>query len=423
MDLNRGMSLSLLAATLRIVPDPVWFKDTKCRYVFCNEAYEAFSGFSSQDIVGKTDYDLFSRDIADVIVKHDMQAMLSFTPIAVWRTFYGKNESAWIDTVVTKLAVRDESGLLMGVLCMRRTAVAPDDEDARNPDNKQVTSTEAQTFETPQAPAVVTHSDEKYALEADIRRGIDANEFTTFFQPKIDLSCNRIVGAEALVRWKHPKRGHIPPSMFLPMAEATGLILPINELVLGNACQLVSEWNTQSQVPHTVSVNLSYTPMVDGSLLPDLMEMLKAQNCSPNVLEFEITEALINTHSHVIEEVLMHFHDIGIGIVIDDFGSGHLDFTHLMRLPIKTLKIDRVFVKNVDDNPKASALLHAMVAMTHELGMEAVAEGVETLLDRNRVKDAGCDVAQGYYWSKPLAKEEFLEWTRNFTSDASRKIG
>jgi EAL domain-containing protein (putative c-di-GMP-specific phosphodiesterase class I) len=416
MDVKEDMSLSLLMAALEIVPEPLWFKDTKCRYMFCNAAYEAFCGMSCHDIVGKTDYDLFPRDVADVIVKHDMQAMLSSTPIAIERPFYGKDGASWTSTIVTKFAVKDECGKLIGILSMHRSTASPNGQNtveiSRDPAPAEKGHPDAAII----APVAVSRTDRHYTLEDDIRRGIKAGEFTTFFQPKINLTRNDVIGAEALIRWKHPKRGHIPPSMFLPMAEATGLIVPITDLVLGEACQMVSAWNAATGVHHTVSVNLSYTPLVDPAFLETVTEMLTRNDCCADVLDFEITEALINTHAGVIDDPLMQLHKSGIGIVIDDFGSGYLGFTHLSHLPIKTLKIDRVFVKNIEDTPKGSALLRAMVAMAHELGMEAIAEGVETLVDRNRVKDAGCDVAQGYYWCKPLPRADFMAWTQDFVS-------
>ncbi len=421
-DCEQDFFLDVLHAVFDIVSDPIWLKDTRCRYLLCNAAFEAFSGFSEQEIIGKTDHDLFSRTIADAIVKNDMQAMLSAHPVETRRPFYTKEGQEWNDVVTVKTAVKSASRELTGVLSIRKlprvqnreAAVAFDDTQKAATDSGSGAAAELKT-------APLQLQDSGYRLEDDIRRGIEAGEFTTFFQPKICLASNRIVGAEALIRWKHPRRGHIPPSMFLPMAEATGLILPISDLVLDDACAFVSAWNTQSGHSHTVSVNLSCAPLVDTTFLNRVRALPDAHHCNPNVLEFEITEALINAHSHAIEDSLMALHTMGVGIVIDDFGSGHLGFTHLAHLPIKTLKIDRVFVKNIEDNPRAASLLRAMVAMAHELGMDAVAEGVETPVDRNRAKDAGCDVAQGYYWCRPLARDDFMAWTQAFASENSYK--
>lgn len=248
----------------------------------------------------------------------------------------------------------------------------------------------------------------RLAVENDLRHALERGEFLLHFQPQLDLRTGGIVGLEALVRWRHPQRGLVPPSEFIPAAEETGLIGPIGEWVLREACSQARAWRDAGHAQLQVAVNCSAPQFQREGFVEAVRRVLDATGLPPERLDLEITETVIVHHS---EEVIARFQaldDMGVRIAIDDFGIGYSSLSYLKRFAVHQLKIDQSFVRDIHSDPDDAAIVSAIIAIAHSLGLEVVAEGVETAEQLAFLRALGCDAAQGYYFSKPLPADEFL---------------
>ena len=250
---------------------------------------------------------------------------------------------------------------------------------------------------------------ERLTLENDLRRAVQREELVLHYQPQIDAATGEIAGVEALVRWQHPDLGLIPPARFIPIAEETGLIVPIGEWVLQEACARAKSWSRAGGPPLAVSVNLSSRQFHQEKMLKAVTGALEASGLDARSLVLEITESSLMHDPDDAVVTLCLLHNMGIRIAIDDFGTGYSSLNHLKRFPLDFLKIDRAFVAEVTDNPEDAAIIKAIIAMAHSLRLKVVAEGVETERQCNFLRAIGCDQMQGYFLAKPLAAEEFAE--------------
>ncbi|MDH4127519.1 MAG: EAL domain-containing protein [Spirochaetota bacterium] len=258
---------------------------------------------------------------------------------------------------------------------------------------------------------------ERLDIEISLRRGLERDEFILYYQPQIDMNDGRIIGAEALLRWNPSKRGLVPPDKFIPLAEETGLIIPISEWVLNTACeQSISLYNKGYHL--RMSINLSSLQFKQKDFLNEIKKIIKKTNIDPNYLEFEITESVLIHDVEKTVKTLREFKNMGIKNAIDDFGTGYSSLSYLKRFPIDTLKIDQSFVRDINTNPDASAIVNAIISMGHSLNMKVVAEGVENYEQYKFLRDNFCDIAQGYYLSKPLPADEFF----NFLQEKQKLI-
>ena len=246
----------------------------------------------------------------------------------------------------------------------------------------------------------------RFALESDLHHALDRQEFQVYYQPQIDLKTQTLAGAEALMRWFHPVRGNISPAHFIPIAEATDLMVPIGEWVLRTACQQIQRW---PHYPATarISVNLSPRQFAAPNLLQTIMQVLAETGLPPHRLELEITETVLIQDANLAQRLLREMKDSGIHIAIDDFGVGYSSLQYLSQFALSTLKIDRCFVNHLGSRPKNQTLVAAMIKIAHDLGLQVVAEGVETEADLACLQSLDCDIAQGYWYSPPLAIEAF----------------
>jgi diguanylate cyclase (GGDEF)-like protein/PAS domain S-box-containing protein len=251
------------------------------------------------------------------------------------------------------------------------------------------------------------HSLEHLEMESDLRRALERNEFLLHYQPKVDVVSGRITGMEALVRWQHPGKGLIPPLQFIPLAEETGLIVPIGEWVLKTACARNKSWHEQGLPPLRVAVNLSARQFAHEGLLQDVENILHETGLDPTLLELEITESLVMQNPARAVKRLNELKAMGIHLSIDDFGTGYSSLSNLKHFPIETLKIDRSFIRDLPADADDSAITLAILAMAHSLKLKVIAEGVETVEQLNFLRDHLCDEVQGYYFSKPLSELEF----------------
>ena len=246
---------------------------------------------------------------------------------------------------------------------------------------------------------------ERLALGGELGRALDEEELLLFYQPKISLSSGRIIGVETLVRWLHPRRGLLPPSEFMPFAERTGLIRPLSHYVLERAIRQCSVWQTAAIDIH-VAVNLTMHDLVDAELPTDVATLLAEAGLPPERLEVEITESAIMSDPFRVRQALLHLSELGVRIAIDDFGTGYSSLGYLKRLPVDELKIDRSFVIAMATNANDATIVRSTIDLGRNLGLTVVAEGVERGETLERLKELGCDVAQGYVMGQPAPAEE-----------------
>jgi diguanylate cyclase (GGDEF)-like protein len=249
----------------------------------------------------------------------------------------------------------------------------------------------------------------RLGLEKDLRRALERQEFLLHYQPRIDLTSNRITGMEALVRWQHPERGLVQPLEFIPLAEETGLILPIGEWVLRTACAQNRAWQQAGLPALRVSVNLSACQLRQADLINRIGRILTETGLKPEYLELEITESVLMVDIQSTLQILTAIREKGITLAMDDFGTGYSSLSYLKLFPLDYVKIDRSFVRDMTQNPNDAALVRTIIAMTENLNLHSVAEGVETAEQLAFLRRYGCKVVQGYYFSPPVPAEEFVK--------------
>lgn len=253
-------------------------------------------------------------------------------------------------------------------------------------------------------------------LETDLRHAVDRNEFVVHYQAIRSLSTGETVGFEALVRWIHPTRGMISPAEFIPVAEETGLIVPIGWTVLNEACKQMKEWRDRMQVTNGlfVSVNLSTGQFAQPGLVASIIHVLRETGLDPSALKLEITESVVIQSPESANEILRQLRALGIRVAIDDFGTGYSSLAYLLRYPIDTLKIDRSFISGLGSGISNSAIVETIVTLAHTLGMDVIAEGVETQEQLDHLRLLNCESAQGFLFAKPTAHSEaFGQVTRS----------
>lgn len=246
-------------------------------------------------------------------------------------------------------------------------------------------------------------------MEANMRRALDKNEFFIEYQPQVRLVTNRAVGVEALVRWKHPALGVIPPDQFIPLAEETRLILPLGEWVMRSVFEQCVLWNQRGCLPFRVGINVSGRQFAQDDFLDIVCRLLNETGADPQWLEFEITESVLMRDVDVAIATLNRLRKLGINLVIDDFGTGYSSLSYLKSLPITRLKIDKSFISDLQSNANDRAIVEATIAMAKRLDLEVTAEGVETEVQYGFVQESDCDEVQGFYFSKPLSVDEVQE--------------
>jgi diguanylate cyclase (GGDEF)-like protein len=254
-------------------------------------------------------------------------------------------------------------------------------------------------FETAMHAAVV----ERVQLEQDMHRALEANEFVVHYQPVISLATGRIAGLEALIRWQHPTKGLLPPLEFLPLAEQTGLIVPIGTWVLNHACRQARTWKDRfADRPFTMSVNLSPTQLVQPNLVDVVKAALRSSGLAPGDLVLELTEGVMVDDATVTVDRLHELKALGVQLAVDDFGTGYSSLSYLRRLPIDILKIDKMFIDSIADGPTEAEFARSIISLAHNLHLETVAEGVEEADQVTCLRDLGCNLAQGYRFARPL---------------------
>jgi len=255
---------------------------------------------------------------------------------------------------------------------------------------------------------------EHLQLAGELRHGIEQNELILYYQPKIDINDKRIIGVESLVRWQHPDKGFMAPSLFIPMAEQTGLIHSLTYWVLNEALAQVARWHQQG-LELVIAVNLAVQNLLDAQIVDVVAKGMQDWEVEPSWLMFEITESGLMADPVRALKTLQKFHAMGIRLSIDDFGTGHSSLAYLKDLPVDELKIDQSFVLNMSSDKTQAMIVRSTIDLAHNLGLTTTAEGIETQAVWDQLQDLGCDVAQGYFMSRPLSAPDFMRWLKKST--------
>jgi len=247
-------------------------------------------------------------------------------------------------------------------------------------------------------------------LETDLRVALEKGEFELYYQPKVKVDPLRVVGCEALIRWNHPEHGFIPPDVFIPITEEIGFILPLGEWILNEAAQQIASWRQQGLLEVAMAINLSPAQFKDEKLVKKIQDCMKLSTLDADMLEFEITESILMDNIQATSEGLLSLKKLGVSLAIDDFGTGYSSLSYLKSFDIDTLKIDKSFVDDIHIDSDNAEIVSAVMSLSHNLGLTVVSEGVETQEQLDILADLGCDVFQGYLFSKPLPANEFFEY-------------
>lgn len=253
---------------------------------------------------------------------------------------------------------------------------------------------------------------EKMELENGMRSAIENEQFYLEYQPKVDPNSGEPVGFEALVRWKHPDKGLISPSKFIPMAESSGMIIDIDMWVFREACRQTKAWQDEGVTTLPVSINLSARHFGQVPLVDNIRGILRETGLEGRFINIEITESVFIRKVEAVIEMLKQIRSMGIGISIDDFGTGYSSLNQLQRLPITVVKLDRTFIEDAELDPAKSSVVSAVIKLAHSMGLKVVAEGIETVRERSFFAELNCDELQGYYFSKPLSNEGFVQYLK-----------
>jgi diguanylate cyclase (GGDEF)-like protein len=254
--------------------------------------------------------------------------------------------------------------------------------------------------------SMLAAAEERLLVESGLRHALERCEFEVHYQPIVALTGARLAGFEALLRWRHPQRGILQPDQFIPTAEETGLIIPVGEWVLREACRQMREWDEEFPgcAELVINVNLSAKQCVERALVGAVQRVLEETGLAPRRLKLEITESVVLEDSTIVLEVLNGLHDLGVQLGLDDFGMGYSGLSYLQRLPLQTLKIDRSFVSGIRETGNTE-IIRAIISMAAGLSMDVVAEGVETAAQAAQLTEMACEFGQGFYFDRPLPPE------------------
>lgn len=250
----------------------------------------------------------------------------------------------------------------------------------------------------------------RFSLESKLRKALDKEEFLLYYQPIIDIREHRVLAVEALIRWKQADEGLISPVEFIPIAEDTGLIIPIDQWVYHEACRQLELWISQGLPLMKVSVNVSAVQLRELTLVDSLSKALDSSGLDPTYLQIELTENLLINNTEKSITILNEIKSIGAKICVDDFGTGYSSLSYLKKFPLDSLKVPRCFVRDISTDLNDAAIVSATVALAHNMGLRTVAEGIEEPEQFAILREQGCDEAQGYLFSPPLPPDAFVEW-------------
>lgn len=259
-------------------------------------------------------------------------------------------------------------------------------------------------------------------MQSALQMALERNELVVHYQPIIELVSGRVKGFEALIRWVRPEQGAILPLEFIPIAEQTGLIVPIGRFVLRTATRQAQRWRGQMERDVGISVNLSTRQLRDAALPQDVHDALRDSGLPAGCLTLEVTESMLMEDVEGAIDILSGLRELGVNLSLDDFGTGYSSFSYLRQIPVNEIKIDRSFVSGISREPSSTALARSIVGLADTLGLEVVAEGIEGFVQRDELIRLGCRLGQGYYFSAPQPPEEVLSWVGRASGRAVAKV-
>lgn len=263
---------------------------------------------------------------------------------------------------------------------------------------------------------------ERVFLKTQLREALEEDELIVYFQPQIDSKTAELLGMEALVRWNHPKMGLIQPDKFIPLAEITGMIVQLDRIVMKKALKQFKKWMNEGLNPGKLAINLAIKQIEENDFIEFITDLLDTQAYPYENIEFEVTEGQIMNNPEKSIEVLKQISNFGISIAIDDFGTGYSSLAYLKRLPINKLKIDRSFIKDLPDDAEDSAISKTVISLCENLNLNVLAEGVETLEQKEFLLQNGCSAIQGYLYSRPLSAEDMTQYLREYTKGENQPL-
>ncbi len=323
--------------------------------------------------------------------------------------FTGQIVNRIVDTITTQVDLQDQE---IHLSCSVGISLFPDDGDSADTLLKNASTAlyhaklQGQNNFQFYNEKLNRDSLENLKIENDLRHAIERNELDLHYQPKVDLASGKVNSVEALVRWRHPEIGMIPPGEFIPIAEKTGLITSLGYWILDTACRQIREWQDAGYDQLTVAVNLSAIQFRQTDLLEEILNTLEATGICAHQLELEITESTIMDDIDTASSTMRALHCSGIHISIDDFGTGYSSLSHLKRFPINTVKIDRSFIRDITTDSDDAAIVGAIISMAHNMGLKVIAEGVETQQQLDFLYSLQCDEVQGFLFSPPVPHHE-----------------
>lgn len=259
----------------------------------------------------------------------------------------------------------------------------------------------------------------KLTLLNDLKMALEKHQLIIHYQPLINLSNGKIIGAEALLRWNHPKFGFISPDEFIPLAEKSGLIIPIGEWVLREACLQGKKWSKLSGIPFKIGVNFSPHQFTQPNLASKIQSILEEIDFPPQRLTLELTESVLIEDMYNAQAIITQLKNLGISLAIDDFGTGYSSLTYLQKFPFDILKIDKSFIIDATNNKPNMAIITGIISIAHALNLTVVAEGLETEAELDFLTEKACNIGQGYFFSRPVCHQEFLPFlNKNFLKSA-----
>ncbi|WP_230874558.1 EAL domain-containing protein [Methylomonas sp. LL1] len=255
---------------------------------------------------------------------------------------------------------------------------------------------------------------ERMSMETQLRMALDSGELSLSYQPQILLSEQRVVGVEVLLRWQHPHFGAVSPATFIPIAEETGLIIPIGEWVLKEACRQHLSWIEQGLPAFRMAVNISGVQFKQRDFCEQVKRIIDESGVDPQYLELELTESVVMTHAEFAVQALIDLRALGVKLALDDFGTGYSSLSYLRKFPLNRIKIDQSFIRHIKSTPANEAIVRAIIALGDSLGLEIIAEGVETGDELECITSHHCHEVQGYHFAKPLTPDDLSGWHRQF---------
>ncbi len=360
----------------------------------------------NSDVVGRVDASTVVEDTARIggdefsIVVHGVNSVTDATVITdrvlseIKQPISLDGEDVYL-TASIGISVFPEDGIEVGTL-LKRAGSAKDFAKKRGRDRYQYYSNEMEA-----------HSRALMKMATDLRTALENDQFELHYQPKVDIRRKRVMGMECLIRWQHPDFGFISPEKFIPVAEEAGLIVAIGDWVMREACHRTSEWHAMGYESLKVSVNVSANQFLEPDFKSKVVACLESSGMNPNNLVLEITESMLMGDVDQLASLLHDIKKLGVSFSLDDFGTGYSSLSYLKKFPIDELKIDRSFLMDVPGNEDDNSIAIAIIAMAHSLGQKVVAEGVEKIEQVKFLNHYKCDVIQGYFFSKPLSKDNF----------------